>query len=83
MALRIRFGPSAYEDPIKAFTKLKQIGNVEEYETTFKIMSNKIIRVSEEFRISTFLSGLKEELRVIATMFKLQTLRAIFGLARL
>ncbi|XP_041001674.1 uncharacterized protein LOC121247377 [Juglans microcarpa x Juglans regia] len=83
VALRIRFGPSAYEDPVGAFTKLRQTGSVEEYQTTFEILSNKITGVSEEFRISTFLSGLRDELRIIVTIFKPTTLSAAFGLARL
>ena len=82
-ALRIRFGPSAFEDPVGAFTKLKQTGSVEEYQTTFEILSNKVHGVNEEFRISTFLSGLKDELRIMVTMFKPNTLAATFGLARL
>ena len=49
--------------------------------TAFEILSNKINGVSEEFRISTFLSGLKDELRIIVTMFKPNTLVAAFGLA--
>ena len=81
--LRIRFGPTAFEDPVGAFTKLKQTGSVEEYQSTFEILSNKVHGVSEDFRISTFLSGLKDELKIIVTMFKPTTLAAAFGLARL
>ena len=82
-ALRIKFGSSAYEDPMGTFTKLRQTGSVEEYQTAFEILSNKINGVSEEFRISTFLSGLKDELRIIVTMLRPNTLVAAFGLARL
>ena len=82
-ALRIIFGSSAYEDPMGTFTKWRQTRSVEEYQTAFEILSNKTNRVSEEFRTSTFLSGLKDELRIIVTMFKPNTLAAAFGLARL
>ena len=82
-AIRIRFGPSAYEDPVGAFTKLRQTGSVEEYQSAFEILSNKITDLSEEFRISTFLSGLRDELRIIVTMFRPNTLSAAFGLAKL
>lgn len=37
VALRIRFGPSAYEDPVGAFTKLRQTGSVEEYQSNFEV----------------------------------------------
>ena len=53
VALRIRFGPSAYDDPAGAFIKLRHTGSVEEYRLAFKVLSNKIIGVSKEFRIST------------------------------
>lgn len=79
----MRFGPSAYEDPEGEFTKLRQNGTVEAYQTHFEMLSNKIPGLSEEFRISTFLSGLRDDLRVIVTMFKPSTLSAAFGLARL
>ena len=61
-ALHIILRPSAYKDPVGVFTKLRQTYSVEEYQTTCEILSNKINGVSEEFRISTFLSGLKDEL---------------------
>lgn len=70
MALSIRFGPSAYEDSVGAFTKLWQIGSAEEYQTVLEIPSNKKTGVSEEFHISTFLSGLRDKLRIIVVMFK-------------
>ena len=82
-AICIRFGPSAYEDPVGIFTKLRQRGSIEDYQTEFETLSNQISGLSEEFRISTFLSGLKDELRIIVTMFKPSTLAAAFGLARL
>ena len=66
-----------------AFTKLKQTHSVEEYQTKFEILSNKITGLNEEFRISTFLSGLRDDLRIVVAMFKPTTLSAAFGLARL
>ena len=61
-ALRVRFGPTAFEDSVGVFTKLKRIGSVEEYQTIFEILLNKVNGVNNEFCISTFLSGLKDEL---------------------
>ena len=52
---------------------------MEGYQTTLKILSNKVNGISEEFCISTFLSRLKNELIIIITMFK----SIAFGLARL
>lgn len=82
-AIRIRFGPSCYEDPVGAFTKLRQRGSVEDYQTEFEVLSNKISGLGEDFCISTFLSGLKDELRITITKFKPSTLTVAFRLARL
>lgn len=84
-AIHTRFGPSPYEDPVGAFTKtkLRQTRSVEDYQTNFEILSNKISGVTEDFRISTFLSGFKDELQIIVTMFKPNTLASAFGLAHL
>lgn len=77
------FAPSAFDDPVGGFTKLKQTTTVEEYQTQFEVLSNKIAGLIEDFRISTFLSGLKEEIRITITMLKPNSLPATFGLARL
>lgn len=57
LALKMCFGPSTYEDPVRTFTKLRQTATVEEYYTQFEALSNRIIGLMEEFRISTFISG--------------------------
>jgi len=83
VALKIRFAPSAYDDPAGAFTKLQQTSTVDEYQSQFEVLSNRIPRLPEEFRVSSFVSGLKEELRIMVSMFKPTTLPDAFGLARL
>ncbi|KAF5475861.1 hypothetical protein F2P56_007623 [Juglans regia] len=82
-ALRVRFGPSTYEDPIGAFTKLRQTATVEEYQTEFETLSNKIKGLTEAFRISTFISGLRDDLKIMVTMLKPDTISVAFGLAKL
>jgi hypothetical protein len=59
VALKIRFAPSAYDDPAGAFTKLQQTSTVDEYQSQFEVLSNRIPGLSEEFRVSSFVSGLK------------------------
>lgn len=39
--------------------------------------------MSEEFKVSTFLSGLEEEIRITVTMLKPNALTTTFGLTRL
>jgi hypothetical protein len=82
-ALKTRFAPSAFDDPIGIFTKLKQTSTVEDFQTQFEILSNRIQGLSEEFKVSTFLSGLREEIRITVTMLKPRDLTTTFGLARL
>jgi hypothetical protein len=54
---------------------------VDEYQSQFEILYNKITRLSEDFRVSKFLSGHKEEVRIIVTMLKPTSLLATFGVA--
>ncbi|XP_042950388.1 uncharacterized protein LOC122282508 [Carya illinoinensis] len=82
-ALKVRFGPSTYEDPVGAFTKLRQTTTVEEYQTEFEMLSNRISGLTEDFRISTFISGLRDDLKIMVTMLKPNTISAAFGLAKL
>jgi methyl coenzyme M reductase subunit D len=61
VALKIRFAPSNYDDPVGAFTKLQQTSTVDEYQSQFEVLSNRILGLTEDFRVSSFVSGLKEE----------------------
>lgn len=65
------------------FTNLRQTATIEEYHTQFAALSNRNSRLTEEFRISTFISGLRGDLRIKVTLFEPTTLLAIFGLAKL
>lgn len=82
-ALKTHFAPSTFDDLVGAFTKLKQTSTVEDYQTQFEILSNKIQGLSEEFKVSTFLSDLREEVRITVTMLKPKDLTTAFGFARL
>jgi hypothetical protein len=83
VALKMRFAPSDYDDPVGAFTKLQQTSTVDEYQSQFEVLSNRIPSLTEDFRVSSFVSGLKEEVRLMVTMLKPKTLPNAFGLARL
>jgi len=83
VAFKTRFAPSAYDDPVGAFTKLFQTTTVEDYQYQFEVLSNRISGITEEFKVSSFISGLKEEVRIMVTMLKPPNLPAAFGLARL
>lgn len=82
-ALKIKFGPSEYEDPVGTFTKLKQTGTIKEYQSQFEAFSNQIKGLTKNFKISTFINGLRDDLMIMVTIFKPLTLLATFGLAKL
>lgn len=82
-ALQVQFAPTPFDDPVADFTKLRQTSTVEEYQIDFEVLSNRILGLPEEFGISIFLSGLRDDIWVMVTMFRPTTLPTAFGLARL
>ena len=63
-ALLTRFGSSAYEDPMEALMRLRQTSNVVAYKGQFEALSNGIKCLSENHKLSSFLSGLKDDVRL-------------------
>jgi hypothetical protein len=62
-ALLVRFGPT-YDDPMEALKKLRQSSTVAEYTTQFEALSNRLRGISDRNRLSCFLGGLKDEIRL-------------------
>jgi hypothetical protein len=81
-ALLTRFGP-VYEDPMESLVKLRQTTTVTEYTSQFEALSNRLRGISDKNRLSCFLSGLKDEIRLPLRMLNPVTLAAAFGLAKL
>lgn len=63
-ALLIRFGPNCYDDPMEALTRLQHIWMVEEYKIHFESLSNRLRGLSDHYKLSYFLSGLQDEIRL-------------------
>ncbi|XP_041009475.1 uncharacterized protein LOC121253540 [Juglans microcarpa x Juglans regia] len=82
-ALQLRFGPTAYDDPMEDITRLKQTSSVAEYKARFEALSNRLKRLPDSHKLSCFLSGLRDEIRLPLRMFKPVNLNAAFGLARI
>ncbi|XP_041016312.1 uncharacterized protein LOC121258850 [Juglans microcarpa x Juglans regia] len=82
-ALLLRFGPSSYDDPMEQLTRLRQVDTVEEYKANFEALSNRLRRLSESYKLSCFLSGLKDEIRLTVRMFNPNSLMEAYGLARI
>lgn len=72
-----------FDNLIVDFIKLRQTSTMEEYQNDFEILSNCIPRLSDDFRFSTFLSRLRDDIRIMLTMFRPTTLPIAFGLAQL
>jgi hypothetical protein len=81
-ALLTRFGP-AYDDPMEALTRLRQTSTVAVYKAQFEALSNRLRGISEQNKLSCFLSGLKDEIRLPLRMLNPLELSAAFGLAKL
>lgn len=75
--VQVRFGSSAYDDPIEALTRLKQTQSITTYKAKFELLSNRTKGVSEKNKLSYFLSGLKDEVRLLVRMLN------AFGLAKI
>ena len=82
-ALNIRFGTSSYDDPMEALINVKQSSTVEIYKTRFESLSNRVRGLSDSHKLSCFLGGLKEEVRMGVRMLNPQNLVTAYGLARM
>lgn len=71
-ALIVRFCPIAYDDPIKALTKLRQSGTVEEYKARFETLSNWLKGLSDTYKLSCFLIDLRDDIHLPIRMFNPQ-----------
>lgn len=71
-ALLLRFGSSCYDDPMKALTKAK-----------FEVLSNRLRGLLENYKLSYFLSGLKDEIRLPTRNFSPMNLLSTYDLAKI
>ncbi|PNY01861.1 retrotransposon-related protein, partial [Trifolium pratense] len=81
-AVRIRFGPTAYEDVEGDLSKLSQTGSVAEFQAQFEDLMNKVTGISEPLLISFFITGLKRSLRRELQFHRPTTLMETFAMAR-
>ena len=83
ITLLTRFGTTAYEDTMEALTRLKQTTSVVMYKGQFEALSNRIKGLSENHKLSCFLSRLKDDARLAVKMFSPKILNEAFGLAKI
>ena len=67
-ALHVRFGTSAYDDPMEVLTKMRQTSTVALYKAEFEAVSNRVKGLSPLHKLSCFLSGLRDEIRLSVRM---------------
>lgn len=77
-----RFGELNVSDVVKEFNKLLQEGFVLEYQEKFEELKSLMVKynpgLSEIYFISSFISGLNEEVRQVVTMFRPDSLLQVF-----
>lgn len=56
-ALLARFSPGGYDDPVETLPHLRQCGIVEEYKDQFESLSNSMKGLTDQYKLSLFLSG--------------------------
>lgn len=80
-ALLTRFG-HVYDEPMESLVKLRQTTTVTEYTSQFEALSNCLRGTSDKNRLSFFLSGLKDEIRLPLRMLNPVTLATAFDLTK-
>ena len=82
-AMHVRFGSTTYDDPMEMLTRLRQKTYVAMYKAQFEVLSNRIKGLSSSHKLSCFLSGLKDKIRLPVHMLNPQSLNEAFGLSKI
>ncbi|XP_041016309.1 uncharacterized protein LOC121258846 [Juglans microcarpa x Juglans regia] len=68
---------------MEQLAKLRQKGSVEEYKADFEALSHRLHGLSENYKLSCFLSGLRDDISLTVKMFTPNNLLTAYGLAKL
>ena len=79
----LRFGPTDYEDPSEALTRLKQTSTVATYQEAFEMLSHQVDGLPENYLIGCFIAGLRDDIRLDVKLKQPRTLADTIGAARL
>lgn len=79
----IRFGPHSYDDLMESLTRLRQIGLMEEQKSKLEALSNRLMGLFDNYKLSCFSNSLKDEVRVLVRMFSHTSLIHANRLAKL
>ncbi|PKA46982.1 putative mitochondrial protein [Apostasia shenzhenica] len=81
-AIKERFGETAYDDPMYELSILKQTGTIQDYNNQFDALLTRVV-LPENYVVSCYLGGLKEELLGMVRLMKPKSLREAFSVAKL
>ena len=81
-AIQFRFGPPSYNDPMELLIKLKHVNSIKEYKGLFESLSNRIRNLSSMYKLSCFMNGLKDEVRLAIKMQGPRTLGEAYALVK-
>ncbi|XP_022008416.1 uncharacterized protein LOC110907795 [Helianthus annuus] len=76
-----RFSDALFEDPLEEMALLQQTGSLQELNTTFDSLLNKVT-LSETQAVSLYIKALKPDIRGPVKMFRPRTLHEVYRLAK-
>jgi hypothetical protein len=82
-AIQLRFGPTNYEDPSEALTRLKQTTTIAVYQEAFERLSHRVDTLPKKILIGCFIARLRDDIRIDVKIKQLATLADAIGVARL
>ena len=82
-AILLRFGPTDFEDPSEALSRLRQTTTIATYQEEFEKLSHQVDGLPEPFLIICFIAGLRDEIRLDVKIKQPTTLSETMGVARL
>ena len=62
--IQLRFGPTDYEDPSEALTRLKQTIIIAAYQEGFERLSHRVDNLPEKFLIGCFIAALGDDIHI-------------------
>ncbi|KAF5783699.1 putative nucleotidyltransferase, Ribonuclease H [Helianthus annuus] len=80
-SISARFSDALFEDPLEEMASLTQTGSLQELNTAFDSLLNKVT-LSETQAVSLYIKALKPEIRGPVKMFKPRTLHEAYSLAK-
>lgn len=78
-----RFGPTDCEDFDESLSKIRQTGDLRDYQREFERLGNRVRGWTQKALVGTFMGGLKSEIAEGIRMFKPKTLKDAISLARM